>query len=442
MKKLSKLTALLLAAVMALSLAACSNPGAENSKPPETKGSQGEPAGGKYTVGICQQDQHPALDAATQGFKDALVEKLGQDGVAFKEGNASGDTANCPTIINGFLSENVDLILANATGSLQAAHSATADIPILGTSVTDYATALEPELYDAMPSYVRVLQENGYHTTAFHAHTDALYNRDQNYPHLGFDQVLFYDPFLEGATFEGGFFDDDSAADVIISLFEENRSQPLFLYTMTMQNHQTYHAGRYPENRVEVSSPLLTAEELEGVTCYVNGLYDADRMLGKLVDYFSAVDEPVLLVFAGDHPPSLPLSQEETVYTRLGVAPSITSAQWSAEDYKNMMVTDYLIWSNYLDGEGQVPNSTMSMGATVLELSGVRNTPFFAWMNQIRRETMLFHARILTLDPSGQVVSGDEPAIRAFRTAYTDVIYDTLYGRHYLGGAVNRVRDP
>ena len=145
MKKLSKLTALLLAAVMALSLAACAGPGAENSQPPETKGSQGEPAGGKYTVGICQQDQHPALDAATQGFKDALVEKLGQDGVAFKEGNASGDTANCPTIINGFLSENVDLILANATGSLQAAHSATADIPILGTSVTDYATALELE---------------------------------------------------------------------------------------------------------------------------------------------------------------------------------------------------------------------------------------------------------------------------------------------------------
>lgn len=145
MKKLSKLTALLLAAVMALSLAACAGPGAENSQPIETKGSQGEPAGGKYTVGICQQDQHPALDAATQGFKDALVEKLGQDGVAFKEGNASGDTANCPTIINGFLSENVDLILANATGSLQAAHSATADIPILGTSVTDYATALELE---------------------------------------------------------------------------------------------------------------------------------------------------------------------------------------------------------------------------------------------------------------------------------------------------------
>ena len=133
MKKLSKLTALLLAAVMALSLAACAGPGAENSQPPETKGSQGEPAGGKY----------PGISAFPMSAR--VVEKLGQDGVAFKEGNASGDTANCPTIINGFLSENVDLILANATGSLQAAHSATADIPILGTSVTDYATALELE---------------------------------------------------------------------------------------------------------------------------------------------------------------------------------------------------------------------------------------------------------------------------------------------------------
>ena len=315
-------------------------------------------------------------------------------------------------------------------------------VPAISNDDIARLTALEPELYDAMPSYVRVLKENGYRTISFHGHTAELYNRDRNYPHLGFDQVLFQDAFAEGATYAGGYFDDDSSANAIISLFEENRGGPVYIYTMTMQNHQTYHAGRYPENRVEVSSPLLTAEELEGVTCYVNGLYDADRMLGKLVDYFSAVDEPVLLVFAGDHPPSLPLSQEETVYTRLGVAPSITSAQWSAEDYKNMMVTDYLIWSNYLDGEGQVPNSTMSMGATVLELSGVRNTPFFAWLNQLRRETMLFHARILTLDPSGQVVSGDEPAIRAFRTAYTDVIYDTLYGRHYLGGAVNRVRDP
>ena len=95
-----------------------------------------------YTVGICQLVQHVALDAATQGFKDALTEKLG-DKVKFDEQNASNDSANCITIINGFLAENVDLIMANATGALQAAQSATGDIPVLGTAVTDYGVALD-----------------------------------------------------------------------------------------------------------------------------------------------------------------------------------------------------------------------------------------------------------------------------------------------------------
>ena len=96
-----------------------------------------------YNIGICQLVQHEALDAATQGFKDALVEKLGEGSVKFDEQNASGDSANCATIVNGFVSNGVDLILANATAPLQAAAQATADIPVLGTSITDYATALD-----------------------------------------------------------------------------------------------------------------------------------------------------------------------------------------------------------------------------------------------------------------------------------------------------------
>ena len=95
-----------------------------------------------YTVGICQLVQHVAWDAATQGFQDALTEKLG-DAVSFDVQNASGDSNTCSTIVNGFISDGVDLIMANATPALQAAVAATGDIPILGTSVTDYATALD-----------------------------------------------------------------------------------------------------------------------------------------------------------------------------------------------------------------------------------------------------------------------------------------------------------
>ena len=95
-----------------------------------------------YTVGISQLVQHVALDAATQGFQDALTEKLG-DAVKFDVQNASGDSNTCSTIVNTFISNGVDLIMANATPALQAAVAATGDIPILGTSVTDYATALD-----------------------------------------------------------------------------------------------------------------------------------------------------------------------------------------------------------------------------------------------------------------------------------------------------------
>ena len=98
-------------------------------------------AAGAETVGICQLVQHPALDLATQGFKDALKEKLPD--VVFDEQNASGDSATCAVIANGFVASGVDLIMANATPALQAAVAATADIPILATSITDYATALD-----------------------------------------------------------------------------------------------------------------------------------------------------------------------------------------------------------------------------------------------------------------------------------------------------------
>ncbi len=101
-----------------------------------------------YTVGILQLIQHPALDLATQGFKDALTEKLG-DKVVFDEGNASGDSNNCAQIASRLVSRQVDLIMANATPALLACATATADIPVLGTSVTNYESAMEIDLTES-----------------------------------------------------------------------------------------------------------------------------------------------------------------------------------------------------------------------------------------------------------------------------------------------------
>ena len=148
MKNLSKLTALLSAAAMTLSLAACSSGNAASTPAPADTSTPAAPSeGATYTVGICQLVTHDALDAATQGFMDALNEALpGQ--VEFDVQNAAGDSNTCSTIVNSFVADGVDLILANATPALQAATAATADIPILGTSVTEYGVALNIQGFD------------------------------------------------------------------------------------------------------------------------------------------------------------------------------------------------------------------------------------------------------------------------------------------------------
>ena len=120
----------MLMALSLTSLAACGK-----------SGSQAD-SNAKYKVGVCQLVQHAALDAATEGFTAALKDELG-DEVSVEVQNASGDSATCATICNTFVSEGVDLIMGNATPALVSASQATASIPIVGTSITDYATALD-----------------------------------------------------------------------------------------------------------------------------------------------------------------------------------------------------------------------------------------------------------------------------------------------------------
>ncbi len=126
---MKKILAIILSALLVLSMAACQAPVAKDD--------------GKYVIGICQIEPHPALDAATDGFKKAVTDALGADNVEFLVQNAAGDSNTLNTIINDYVSRNVDLILANSTPVLQTAAAATTTIPVLGTSVTEYGVALD-----------------------------------------------------------------------------------------------------------------------------------------------------------------------------------------------------------------------------------------------------------------------------------------------------------
>ena len=139
---MKKIIATVLALMLVLSMAAC---GASQAGTTPTGGDNAGTtpvADAKYTIGICQYMPHPALDSATKGFRDAVEAGLGAENVTFEEQNAAGEASNCSTIVNGFVSSKVDLIMANATPAVAAAYNATEEIPILGTSVTEYGVAL------------------------------------------------------------------------------------------------------------------------------------------------------------------------------------------------------------------------------------------------------------------------------------------------------------
>lgn len=145
---MKKITALVLAALMLFALAACGNSSTPAAGSADAVDAVTPAEGDVFTVGVCQLVQHPALDAATQGFIDVLEETFGEGNIVVDVQNASGDSANCATICSGFVSEGVDLILANATPALQAAAAATNTIPVLGTSITEYGVALEIADFD------------------------------------------------------------------------------------------------------------------------------------------------------------------------------------------------------------------------------------------------------------------------------------------------------
>lgn len=137
MKSMKKFIALGMVTILAIGLTACGTSNNENTSDGKT-----------YNIGICQQLEHEALDAATKGFEKALKDELGEENVKINFQNAQNEQANCATIVTGFVADDVDLIMANATSALQAAAAATDTIPIVGTSITDYATALDIDDWD------------------------------------------------------------------------------------------------------------------------------------------------------------------------------------------------------------------------------------------------------------------------------------------------------
>lgn len=291
--------------------------------------------------------------------------------------------------------------------------------------------------YHRMPSLVKALEGQGYDTEMVHSYNDSLYDRSYDMPAIGFETRIFDRDFTVDKRYAGGYLSDDCLADQLIEQFEQKGDGPLFLYGLTMENHQPYFDGKFAEpSGVDYDCPTLTGSDLGPFDSLVHGLHDADAMLGKLVDYFEDCDEPVMLVFLGDHLPGLYLDGKDTVYSRLGYASSPDTEDWDAEELLKMHQTDYVVWNNYgADLTAPERVSVTDMAAQMLDWAGLWKPLWFDWVERSEADMTLYRERLF-VDGAGEPY--DEPTEESAETVsiYRSLVYDILYGEHYISGAL------
>ncbi len=298
----------------------------------------------------------------------------------------------------------------------------------------DTLPSLQPnDVYDRIPSITRVFKEKGYALAFLHAYTPELYNRPEIYKRLGFDPILFSDHFPADAEIKGGYLSDKAFADQLISLYEErDPDTPLMVMGVTMENHQPSYKGKFsPDADLPFQAPTMDEKGREIFQSYLTGVHDADASLGQLVDYFSQVEEPVMLVFWGDHLPNLMVNSTETIYSQLGVYPSPASITWSTDVLKQMLTTDYLIWTNY--EEEPEPDHTESctlLGLSVLKRIGFPLTDYYAWLDANIAPNLLLYRPRLYVDAQGEAYSEVPEDKETMIENYALLMYDIIYGKN------------
>lgn len=236
------------------------------------------------------------------------------------------------------------------------------------------------------PSLPQIFSDAGYYTAYLHTFNDGIYDRTGLYTALGFQDMYFsgdfaaIDPEAAAAAdywgymygkISGEFYSDDYLADVTSMLFDQKVGEsPVFLWAVTMENHTPYTADKYQSYDFPFESGL-DGEAVGVLNAVIQGVANCSEALGKLVDYLSEREEPVIVVFFGDHRPGTPLESGATVYSELGMSPE-NVADWELEDYAELYSTDYVIWSNYPDLLPAEPGSRMNTSSTLLGVEALQ----------------------------------------------------------------------
>ncbi|UUZ91011.1 LTA synthase family protein [Paenibacillus sp. P25] len=278
-----------------------------------------------------------------------------------------------------------------------------------------------------VPSLAGYFEQQGYKSMAIHSYEGWFWNRENVYKEMGFESFMSKDQFVS-PQYKGDFISDDEVANSIIKQVDST-DKPMFIYTVTMQNHGPYDDNRYGNNPIKAEGSL-TPDAKSILETYTQGAHDADASLQKLIDHFTATGEPTVIVFYGDHLPML--GYDYDVYTQAGFIHTSKSDQWSLEELKRMHSVPFVTWSNVqLPKEEKPVLSNSFLGAYMLSHMGMK-LPETLEFNKNLSDKMPGMLRNLVVTADQKLYPSVPDTFKTDVDNYRQLQYDELFGKQYL----------
>ncbi|MBS7297827.1 MAG: sulfatase-like hydrolase/transferase [Eubacteriales bacterium] len=203
-----------------------------------------------------------------------------------------------------------------------------------------------------IPSYASHFKDLGYRTIFMHTYEPSFYMRNKAYPFIGFDELYFQDELtaIEGVDWHrsGLYIADDSFVSYVKHFLEQDNDNPCFLFGISMENHQPYD-NKYEDTKIKVSSKYLSESTRYAVEQFSEGLYRADLALKKLVSYIDSRKKDTILIYFGDHPPTL--GPDKAAYIESGF---ISDGFLNDKEWQALLRTPFLIYSNFSPEESEM----------------------------------------------------------------------------------------
>jgi len=287
--------------------------------------------------------------------------------------------------------------------------------------------AYQQFIKNKMPSLPNYLKTFGYDTIAIHPYEGSFWNREKVYKKMGFDEFISIED-LDNPAHKGSFVSDEELVRLIIDKYESTQS-PAFIFGISMQNHYPYVSGYYEENNFKVENNLLSRETRGAYECFSQGLYDADRALGELIDYFKDKDEPFNIIFFGDHIPAI----EGADVSRL----SDTSASGFIDrnspyfDSLKNKFTPAVFWSNYGAEVPDVNGHQYScMAFAALDFASIPKNSYYTHLSEIFSEFPIIQNG-LAVNKKGEIMPLKDVQADLFERLHK-INYDAIFGKAYF----------